>query len=57
MDLTELLFVLVVLQGYLKPHDLKALRCPVPFVLSILVVEELIHLDDFFLAVLRFRFQ
>ena len=57
MDTAELLFVLVLLQGHLKPHDLKARRCLVPFVLAGLVVEELIHLDDFFVAVLRFRFE
>ena len=57
MDLTELLFVLVVLQGHLKLQDLKVLYCLVPLVLAVLVVEELIYLDDFFVAILWFQFE
>ena len=55
MDLTGLLFVLVVLQGHLKPQDVNALGCQVPLVSVVLVVKELVHLDDFFIAVLQFQ--
>ena len=57
MDLTGLLFVLVVPQGHLKPQDLNAPCCEVPLVDVVLVVDERVHLDDFFVAVLRFQFE